>query len=74
MALSYSINSPAVTPDVSPDIAPAVTPLLSLGLLTVIASRGIIRVTVSIGDCQARVSSSSEGCSTSQKTVKVEAY
>ena len=38
---------------------------------TVVASRGIIRVTVTIGDCQARVSSSSEGCSTSQKTVKV---
>ena len=41
---------------------------------TVVASRGIIRVTVTIGDCQARVSSSSEGCSTSQKTVKVETY
>ena len=40
----------------------------------VVASRGIIRVTVTIGDCQARVSSSSEGCSTSQKTVKVETY
>ena len=38
---------------------------------TVVASRVIIRVTVTIGDCQARVSSSSEGCSTSQKTVKV---
>ena len=38
---------------------------------TVVASRGIIRVTVTIGDCQARVSSSSEGCSTWQKTVKV---
>ena len=41
---------------------------------TVVASRGIIRVTVIIGDCQARVSSSSEGCSASQKTVKVETY
>ena len=38
---------------------------------TVVASRGIIRVTVTIGDCQALVSSSSEGCSTSQITVKV---
>ena len=38
---------------------------------TVVASIGIIRVTVTIGDCQVRVSSSSEGCSTSQKTVKV---
>ena len=41
---------------------------------TVVASRGIIRVTVTIGDCQARVSSSSEGFSTLQKTVKVETY
>ena len=41
---------------------------------TVVTSRGTIRVTVTIGDCQARVSSSSEGCSTSQKTVKVETY
>ena len=40
----------------------------------VVASRGIIRVTVTIGDCQARVSSSSEGCSTSQKKVEVETY
>ena len=40
---------------------------------TVVASKGIIRVTVTISDCQARVSSSSEGCSTLQKTVKVEA-
>ena len=31
--------------------------LLSLGLFTVVASRGRIRVTVDIGDCQARVSS-----------------
>ena len=41
---------------------------------TVVASRGIIRITVTIGECQAHVSSSSEGCSTSQKTVKVETY
>ena len=41
---------------------------------TVVASRGIIRVKVTISDCQARVSSSSEGCSTSHKTVKVETY
>ena len=41
---------------------------------TVVASRGIITVTVTIGDCQARVSSSSEGCSTFQKTVKMENY
>ena len=38
---------------------------------TVVSSRGTIRVTVTISDCQERVSSSSEGCSTSQKTVKV---
>ena len=41
---------------------------------TVVTSRGIIRITVTIGDCQARVSSSSEGCSTWQKKVKVETY
>ena len=41
---------------------------------TVFASRGIIRVTVTISECQARVSSSSEGCSTSQKTVKMGTY
>ena len=40
--------------------------------IMVVVSRGIIRVTVTIGDCQARVSSSSEGCSTWNKTVKVE--
>ena len=34
---------------------------------TVVASRGTIKVTVTIGDCQMRVSSSSEGCSTLQK-------
>ena len=74
MALSYSINTPAVTPAVAPDIALAVTTLMSLGLISVVASRGIIRVTVSIGDCQVHVSSSSEGCSTLYKTVKGEAY
>ena len=42
--------------------------------ITVVPSRGIIRVTVTIGNCQALVSSSSEGCSTWQKTVKVEAW
>ena len=62
MALSYSINAPDANPDVAPAIAPAVNPLLSLGLISVVASRGRIRVTVSIGDCQARLSSSSEGC------------
>ena len=56
---------PAVTPDVAPDISPAVTPLLLLVLFTVVASRGRIRVTVDISDFWARVSSSSEGCSTS---------
>ena len=59
VALSYSINDPDVTPAVAPDIATAVTPLLSLGLILVVASRVRIMVTVSIGDCQARVSSSS---------------
>ena len=62
------------TPDVAPAIDPAVSPLLLLGLFTVVASRGRIRVTVTISDCQALVSSSSEGCSILQKTVKVEAY
>ena len=38
---------------------------------TVVVLRGIIMVMVTIGDCQAHVSSSSEGCSTLQKTVKV---
>ena len=41
---------------------------------TVVASRGIIKVTVTIVDFQARVSSSSEECSTSYKTVKVQSY
>ena len=70
MALSQFINAPAVTPA----IAPIVTALLTLGLFTVVASRGKIKVTVFIGDWQVRVSSSSEGCSTLQKTVNVEAY
>ena len=70
MALSQSINTPAVTPA----IAPIVIALLSLGLFTVVASRSRMKVTVFIGDFQARVSSSLEGRSTSQKTVKVEAY
>ena len=39
-----------------------------------VASRGIIRVTVTIGECQARVSSSLEECLTSHNTVKVETY
>ena len=47
------------------------SPLMSL---TVVASRGRIRVTVFIGNCQACVSSSSEGYSTLRKIVKVEAY
>ena len=54
------MNTPDVTPAVAPAIAPAVTPLLSLGLLTIVASRGRIWVTVFIGDCQARVSPSEE--------------
>ena len=70
MAISQSINTPVVTPD----IAPIVTALLTIGLFTVFASRGRIKVTVFIGDCQAHVSSYAEGCSTSQKKVKVEAY
>ena len=55
----------AVTLAVAPAITTAVTPLLLLELFTFVASRCRIRVTVSIGDCQARVSSSSEGYSTS---------
>ena len=70
MDLSQSSNAPAVTLA----IAPIVTALLTLGLSIVVASRGRIKVTVFIGDYQARVYSSSEGCSTSQKTFKVEAY
>ena len=59
----------SVAAAVPPDVA-TVSLLLSLLLsLTVVASRSRIRVTVFIGDCQARVSSSSERCSTSQKTV-----
>ena len=52
VALSYYINATDVTPSVAPAIALAVTPLLLLGLISVVASRGRIRVTVSIGDCQ----------------------
>ena len=48
MAPSYFINAPDVTP---------LLLLLSIGLFTVVASRVRIRVTVSIGDCQACVSS-----------------
>ena len=55
----------AIAPAVAPAIAPAVTPLLLLGLFTVVSSRGIIRVKVSISDCWALWSSSLEGCSTS---------
>ena len=51
-----------------------VTSAVNRKVHAVFPSRGIIRVTVTIGDCQARVSSSSEGCSTLQKTVKVESY
>ena len=68
--LSQSINAHVFTPS----IAPAVTPLLSLGFSMVVASRGRIKVTIFISDCQVRVSSSSEERSTSHKTVKVEAY
>ena len=70
MALSQSINAL----DVTPAIAPIVTALRYLGLILVTSSRGRIWVTVFIGDCQALVPSSSEGCSSLQKTVKVEAY
>ena len=61
----YSIKTTDITPAVTPAIAPALTPLLLLELKSVTASRGRIRVTVSISDFLARVSSSSEGCSTS---------
>ena len=74
MDLSYSINNTAVTPAVAPAIALAVTPLMLLGLISVVSLRGRIRVMVYISECQVRVSSASEGFSTSQKTVKVEAY
>ena len=70
----YCLRCCSVAAAVAPAVA-TLSLLLSLLLsLTVVASRGRIRVTVFIGDCQARVSSSSEGCSTLQKTVKVEAY
>ena len=65
MALAYSLNATDVAPSAAPDIAPAVTPLLLLGLILVVASRGRIRVTVSISDCQVHVFSLSEGCSVS---------
>ena len=70
MALSWSINAPTV----SPAIATIVTSLLLIGLILVVALIVRIKVTVFMSGCQARVFSSSEGCSTSQKTVKVEAY
>ena len=47
---------------------------VDLKVHTVVAPRGITRVTLTIGDCQERLSSSSEWCSTSQKIVKVETY
>ena len=59
--LSYAINAINISDAISPAIAPAVTPLLSLGFISVVTLRGRIRVMVSIGDCQARVSSYSEG-------------
>ena len=64
----------SATAAVTPAVTPAVTALLSLRFFTFVASRGRIMVTVFIGDCQARVSSSLQGCSTLQKTVKVESY
>ena len=70
MTLYQYINAPSVTLA----IAPTVSALLMIGFFMVVASRGRIKVTVFIGYCQARVSPSSEGCSTLQKTVKVEAY
>ena len=73
MSLRYRFYL-SVAANVAPAVA-TVSLLLSLLLsLTVVASRGRIRVTVFIGDCQARVSSSLEGCSVSQKTFKVETY
>ena len=75
MALSYFINTIAVTNAIAPAISLGVTPLLSFGLFTVVASRGRIRVKVSIGDCQARVSLFFRwACLTLLNTVKVEAY
>ena len=38
--------------------------------ITVVVSRGIIRVTVTIGDCQACVSFSSEGCLIQRKQLR----
>ena len=68
------IRSDSSSDTVAPAVATVSLMLFLLLLLTVVASRVRIRVTVFIGDCQAHVSSSSEGCSTSQKTVKVETY
>ena len=45
-SLHYCSAAADITPAIAPDIAPAVTPLLSLGLLTVVASRGRIWVFV----------------------------
>ena len=64
VAISYSINDIAISAADTPAIATVVTPLLSLGLISVVASRGKIRLKVSIGDFQEPVFSSSEGCST----------
>ena len=73
LSLLYNFCSYIATA-VAPAVATVLLLLLLLLSLTVVDSRGRIRVTVFIGDCQARVSSSSEGCSTSQKTFKVETY
>ena len=59
---------------VAPAAATVSLLLLLLLSLTVVDSRCRIRVTVFIVDCQSRVSSLSEGCSTSQETFKVETY
>ena len=64
----------SVAADVAPAVATVSLVILLLLSLTVVPSRGRIRVTVFIGDCQACVSSSSEGCLTLQKTVKVGTY
>ena len=64
----------SVAAAVAPYVATVSLLILLLLSLTFVASRCRIRVTVFIGDCQVRVSSSSEGCSTLQKTVKLETY
>ena len=74
MALSQSTNAPDFTTAIIPVVTPAATPLLSLGLISFVASRGRIMVKVFIGEVQARVYFSSEKFSTSQKKFKVEAY